>query len=114
VPEDLSYVATPPLGGFSVDVDGSVGHYTGQDGPQPSAEEVNFSLPNGLQGYVLFGAWNQRRVDAFTHIVRGPRILRDVEGDKTIDNMTGFGRAGGIQDHRYGPSNGLVISMTIW
>jgi hypothetical protein len=30
------------------------------------------------QGYVLFGAWNQRRFDAFTIIVRDPRIQRVV------------------------------------
>jgi hypothetical protein len=59
-PEHLSYVATLPLGAYSFDTRGSVGRYTGADGPQQSAEEVIFSLPNGLQGYVLFGAWNHR------------------------------------------------------
>jgi hypothetical protein len=29
---------------------------SGQDGPQQWAEEVIWSLPNGLQGAVLFGA----------------------------------------------------------
>jgi hypothetical protein len=52
-PADLSYVATLPLGGYSFDLRGSAGRYTGADGPQQSAEEVIFSLPNGLQGYVL-------------------------------------------------------------
>ncbi len=33
-PADLSYVATLPLGGYSFEPHGSVGHYTGQDGPQ--------------------------------------------------------------------------------
>jgi hypothetical protein len=75
-PADLSYVATLPLGDYSFDLRGSIGRYTGQDGFQQSAEEVIFSLPNGLQGYVLFGAWNQRRVDPFTNIVRDPRIVR--------------------------------------
>jgi hypothetical protein len=39
-PADLSYVATLPLGGYSFDTRGSVGRYTGADGPQQSAEEV--------------------------------------------------------------------------
>jgi hypothetical protein len=75
-PGDLSYVASLPLGNYSFDTRGTVGAYTGADGPQQSAEELIFSLPNGLQGYVLLGTWNQRRVDAFTNIVRDPRILR--------------------------------------
>ena len=70
-------MATLPLGAYSFDTRGTVGRYTGVDGPQQSAEEVIFTLPNGLQGYVLFGAWNQRRVDAFTNIVRDPRITRN-------------------------------------
>lgn len=107
-PEDLSYVASLPLRSFSFDTDGSVGRYTGQEGPQQSAEEVIWSLPNGLQGYVLFGAWNQRRVDAFTNIVRDPRILRNVEGDKTIDNLTGFGRDAGITDHRLNTASSCI------
>jgi hypothetical protein len=107
-PEDFSYVATLPLRGFSFDVKGSVGHYTGQDGPQQTAEEVIFSLPNGLQGYVLFGAWNQRRVDAFTNIVRDPRILRETPGDKTLDNLRGFGRAEGIADHRLNTGSSCI------
>jgi hypothetical protein len=48
------------------------------------------SLPNGLQRYALFGAWNQRRVDAFTWIVRDPRLQRYV-ADNTIDNLTADG-----------------------
>jgi hypothetical protein len=106
-PEDLSYVASLPLGGFSFDTDGTVGTYTGAEGPQQSAEEVIFSLPNGLQGYVLFGAWNQRRVDAFTLIVRDPRILRDVS-DKDLDNLTGFGRAAGVTDHRLNTASSCI------
>ena len=106
-PEDLSYVASLPLGAFSFDTRGSVGRYTGADGPQQSAEEVIWSLPNGLQGYVLFGAWNQRRVDAFTNIVRDPRILRDVP-DKMLDNLTGFGRTGSIKDHRLNTASSCI------
>jgi hypothetical protein len=106
-PADLSYVATLPLGGFSFDTTGTVGRYTGADGPQQSAEELIWSMPNGLQAYVLLGAWNQRRVDAFTNIVRDPRILRDVP-DEVLDNLTGFGRTGGIQDHRLNNASSCI------
>ncbi len=57
--------------------------------PQQSAEEVIFSLPNGLQGYALFGALNQLRVDVFTNIVRDPRLQRYV-ADRTSDKLSGF------------------------
>jgi hypothetical protein len=106
-PQDMSYVASLPLGGFSFDTQGTVGNYTGRDGPQQSAEEVIFSLPNGLQGYVLFGAWNQRRVDAFTNIVRDPRIQRHVE-DTDLDDLTGFGRTGGVTDHRLNTASSCI------
>lgn len=100
-PQDLSYsyVATLELGKYSFDVNGGVGHYTGKDGPQQSAEEVIWSLPNGLQGYALFGAWNQRRVDAFTQIVRDPRLQRYV-ADTTNSRLTGTGASGAVTDHR--------------
>ena len=65
-----------PLGSYAD------GKYTGAAGGQASAEEVIWSLPNGLQAYAIFGAWAQRRVDAFTQIVRDPRIQRYV-ADKT-------------------------------
>jgi hypothetical protein len=106
-PADLSYVATLPLGSYSFDTRGGVGRYTGADGPQQSAEEVIFSLPNGLQGYVLFGAWNQRRVDAFTNIVRDPRILRNAS-DTMLDNLQGFGRTAGIDDHRLNTASSCI------
>jgi len=107
-PTDLSYVATLPLGSFTFDTMGSVGRYTGQSGPQQSAEEVIWSLPNGLQGYALFGSYNQRRVDAYTNIVRDPRILRDVAGDSTLDNLTGLGREAGISDHRLSTASSCI------
>jgi hypothetical protein len=94
-PEDLTYVAMLPLGTYAQ------GKYTGQAGGQASAEEVIWSLPNGLQAYAIFGAWAQRRVDAFTQIVRDPRIQRYV-GDKTNANLTGTGRIGGVTDQRLG------------
>jgi hypothetical protein len=94
-PEDLTYVAMLPLGSYQQ------GKYTGQAGGQASAEEVIWSLPNGLQAYAIFGAWAQRRVDAFTQIVRDPRIQRYV-GDKTNANLTGPGRNGAVTDQRLG------------
>jgi hypothetical protein len=106
-PEDLSYVASLPLGAYSFDTRGTVGRYTGADGPQQSAEEAIWTLPNGLQGYVLFGAWNQRRVDAFTNIVRDPRIQRDV-ADTMLDNLQGFGRTGGVSDHRLNTASSCI------
>jgi len=50
--------------------------YDGSTGIQAQANEVIFSLPNGLQAYAVFGAGNQRRVDAFTFIVVDPRRSR--------------------------------------
>jgi hypothetical protein len=94
-PGDFSYVAMLPLGSYQQ------AKYTGDAGGQASAEEVIWSLPNGLQGYAIFGAWAQRRVDAFTQIVRDPRIQKYV-GDKTNDNLTGPGRAGAVTDQRLG------------
>jgi hypothetical protein len=52
---------------------GTPNEYTGDTGAQAQANEVIFSMPNGLQGYGIFGAGNQRRVDAFTFIVVDPR-----------------------------------------
>ena len=63
-------------------------HYTGTGGIQQSAEEMIWSLPNGFQGYMLAGAFNQRRVDAFTNIVRDPRLIPTAKDD--IANKTGF------------------------
>lgn len=106
-PADLRYVATLPLGGYPFNPHGSVGHYTGQDGPQQSAEEVIWSPPNGLQGYALFGAWNQRRVDAFTNIVRDPRIQRYV-ADDTNANLSGFGTDAAVSDHRLNNASSCI------
>ena len=94
-PDDLTYVAMLPIGSYAN------GEYTGQAGGQASAEEVIWSLPNGLQGYALFGAWAQRRVDAFTQIVRDPRLQRYV-ADDTNDNVTGTGRSAAVTDQRLG------------
>ncbi|WP_437774444.1 hypothetical protein [Sorangium sp. So ce1097] len=58
-------------------------------GPQQSAEEVIWDLPNGLQGYSLWGGFNQRRVDAFVNIVRDPRITRE-DADAVITSRIGF------------------------
>ena len=94
-PEDLTYVAMLPLGSYAD------GKYTGAAGGQASAEEVIWSLPNGLQAYAIFGAWAQRRVDAFTQIVRDPRLQKYV-ADKTNDNVTGTGRSAAVTDKRLG------------
>jgi len=75
--------------------------YTGASGGQASAEEVIWSLPNGLQAYVIFGAWAQRRVDAFTLIVRDPRIQKYLS-DKTNSRVPGPGRQDGVTDQRLG------------
>lgn len=64
-------------------------YYTGTEGLQQSAEEVIWNLPNGLQGYSLWGGFNQRRVDAFVNIVRDPRIVRDAS-DQAINSLVGF------------------------
>lgn len=106
-PADLSYVATLPLGGFSFNTNGTVGRYTGGEGAQQSAEELIYSLPNGLQGYAIFGAWNQRRVDAFTNIVRDPRVTRDLPDD-ILNKLSGFGRTGGIEDIRLNSSSSCM------
>jgi len=94
-PQDLTYVAMLPLGSYAD------AKYTGQAGGQASAEEVIWRLPNGLQAYAIFGAWAQRRVDAFTQIVRDPRLQRYV-ADKTNSNYTGPGRNAAVTDQRLG------------
>lgn len=76
-----------------VDGFGNCRHYTGAGGAMQSAEEIIFDLPNGLQGYALAGGFNQRRVDAFTNIVRDPRILTEAEDD--IAHATGYSYTNG-------------------
>jgi hypothetical protein len=63
--------------------------YTGEPGLQQSAEEVIYSMPNGLQAYWLGGGFNQRRVDAFVNIVRDYRLLRSAT-DAQINDDIGF------------------------
>lgn len=81
---DRSQVITTPVqqGG---DGNGTPNEYTGDTGAQAQAAEVIFSLPNGLQAYGIFGAGNQRRVDAFTFIVVDPRR------GGAIDSESSFG-----------------------
>lgn len=110
-PQTLSFVATlaqplgtPPAGcepqpSFAGEPFHNCRYYTGTDGLQQSAEEIIFSLPNGLQAYMFAGGFNQRRVDAFTNIVRDPRLARqasDVQVNASIEAQ-GFG---GVPDHR--------------
>ena len=79
-------------------------HFSGTGGGQQSASEIIWSLPNGLQGYMLTGAFNQRRVDAFVNIVRDPRLIPNAADD--IATRTGFafrkksGGIGGFNDPR--------------
>jgi hypothetical protein len=74
-------------------------YYTGTDGLQQSAEEIIFSLPNGLQAYYFAGGYNQRRVDAFTNIVRDPRLARN-STDTQVNSSIEFQGFGGVPDHR--------------
>lgn len=100
--KDLTFIATiaqPLKANAPASCDGQVNYggedflncryYTGTGGLQQSAEESIWDLPNGLQGYALFGGFNQRRIDAFTNIVRDPRILRNLN-DKGLTTQTGF------------------------
>ena len=78
---DKSQIITTPI---VTNDDGSVStpnRYTGASGAQAQASEAIFSLPNGLQGYALFGAGNQRRDDSFTFVVIDPRRRGDLPGD---------------------------------
>ncbi len=98
--------AQGPRGGGAYDDDD-------QDSGQQMIEEVIWSLPNGLQGYALFGGFNQRRVDAATHIMRDPRVLRNAE-DHTLDNYAGDGhtlspeRQKGISDLRISNASSCI------
>lgn len=74
-------------------------YYTGTDGLQESAEEIIFSLPNGLQAYQFAGGFNQRRVDAFTNIVRDPRLALQATDTQVISSIEAQG-FGGVPDHR--------------
>jgi hypothetical protein len=67
---------------------GNCRHYTGVGGAMQSASEIIYDLPNGLQAYYLTGGFNQRRVDAFTNIVRDPRILTGAADN--IASATGY------------------------
>lgn len=78
---DKSQVITTPI---VTNDDGSVStpnRYSGAAGAQAQASEAIFSLPNGLQGYAIFGAGNQRRDDTFTFVELDPRRRGDFPGD---------------------------------
>lgn len=91
-PSDLSMVATllqPVSGEGSPECEASGGggftlctQYTGEGGVQQSASEIIWDMPNGLHGYAIYGGLNQRRVDAFTFIVRDPRRLTSSMSDR--------------------------------
>jgi hypothetical protein len=71
-------------------------HFTGTGGGQQSASEIIWDLPNGLQGYMLTGAFNQRRVDAFTNIVRDPRVVPTAKDNIATQTGFTFGKTNGI------------------
>lgn len=100
-PDKFAMVATVNLFNRQSSGQEGGGYYDGSDGGQQSAEEAIWSLPNGLQGYALFGGFNQRRVDAFTNIVRDPRLMRHHDvADEHLDDYTGFGTRVGVPDIR--------------
>lgn len=98
--DEYSFVALLPL-------QGERDYNPEQGGGQASAEEALWTLPNGLQGSALFGAFNQRRVDAFTLIVRDPRFFPDVD-DRALDNHVGFGREIGVDDRRLNTGSSCI------
>ena len=85
VPTDLSLIASllQPTGGAPANCNASTKsggftlctNYTGDNGVQQQASEIIWDMPNGLQGYAIYGGLNQRRVDAFSFIVHDPRRL---------------------------------------
>jgi hypothetical protein len=87
VPRDLSLIGSlvQPVGSSAPDGCNASSNggfslctaYTGDGGVQQSASEMIWDLPNGLQGYAIYGGLNQRRIDAFSFIVRDPRRLRN-------------------------------------
>lgn len=87
-------------------------HFTGTGGGQQSASEIIWDLPNGLQGYMLTGAFNQRRVDAFVNIVRDPRLIPNAADN--IATQTGFtfnkrtGGVGGFNDPRLNTGSSCI------
>lgn len=86
-PRDLSLIASllQPVNTDPSEGCGSSGtggftlctNYTGEGGVQQSASEIIWNLPNGLQGYAIYGGLNQRRTDAFSFIVHDPRRMRN-------------------------------------
>jgi hypothetical protein len=111
-PQTLSFIATlaQPYGQEPAGCEGQPNfsgiqnflncrYYTGTDGLQESAEEIIFSLPNGLQAYQFAGGFNQRRVDAFTNIVRDPRLALNSSDAQVVNSIEGQG-FGGVPDHR--------------
>lgn len=78
-------------------------HFTGTGGLQQSASEMIWDLPNGLQGYMLTGGFNQRRVDAFVNIVRDPRLIPDARDNLVTNTGFSFNKergVGGFNDPR--------------
>lgn len=76
--QDWSQIVTTPVDGV--------------DGAQAQANETIAEMKNGLQMYGIFGAGNQRRVDAFTFIVVDPQ-----RGGAVPEAGNGFGGIGGFR-----------------
>lgn len=85
VPRDLSLIASlvQPVGTAPAGCNASNSggfqlckSYNAANGVQQSASEIIWDMPNGLQAYAIYGGLNQRRIDAFSFIVRDPRRLR--------------------------------------
>lgn len=70
-------------------------NYTGKGGFMQGANEIIYDLPNGLQSYYLTGGENQRRVDAFTLIVRDPRVITDGGDDMAYATGYSYSCSGG-------------------
>jgi hypothetical protein len=83
----LSYGSGP--GGYSFSGQITLNDAGGlEDGLQAEASEIIWSLPNGLQGYMIGGAGDEQRVDAFTFVVVDPRRGGPKQNDTVVARPT--------------------------
>lgn len=75
-------------------------HYTGTGGAQQASSSIIWDLPNGLNGYMRLGGYNQRRLDEFVNVIRDPRLLPDA--DDNITTQTGYSYTNGTEGFRSG------------
>lgn len=92
--DKFSMIATRKLGPGGVE---GGGFFTGMPGGQQSMQEMLWSLPNGLQGYAIYGGYGQRRIDMLTFSARDPKLFPEAS-DEDVDNLTGQN----LPDRRYG------------